>query len=95
MNNDTTLPPGMHRETNEIPADDATRALEEVAVPIIQLMNEHAQKHGAITALYGLLYAAGAALASYGAALDEGIDLRMQLSPLFEGYNDTNVADSH
>ncbi len=95
MDNDTTLPPGVHRETNEIPADEANHAIEAVAHPIIDLMNEHTKKHGSITALYGCLYAAGAALASYGAALDEGIDLRVQLSPLFEGYHNQQANQTH
>ena len=95
MDNDTTLPPGVRRETNEIPADQANHAIEAIAHPIIDLMNEHAKQHGSITALYGCLFAAGAALASYGAALEEGIDLRSQLSPLFEGYHSHNAEQSH
>lgn len=86
MSEENDLQPGTRRETNMIESDEANHAITGVALPIMELLNKYSKDHGATHALYGLLYATGAALANYGAVLDESVDLRSQLSPLFEGH---------
>ncbi|WP_406626143.1 hypothetical protein [Acidovorax sp. SDU_ACID1] len=95
MSDETTLPPGIRRETNIINAEDVNRAVEGVAQSIIDVLNEYSKQHGATNALFGCLYAAGVALACYDAVLDESVDLRVQLSPLFEGYENQIKAQAH
>ena len=83
---DTTEPnkPGVHRATKEIKTGGAG----DLADKVIDLMNECSDAHGVFTALYGVLYAAGSAMACAGVALDERVNLRQQLEPLFAGYDD-------
>ena len=76
--------PGMQRVTNDI----ETGGADDLAAKVMDLMNECAKAHDSFIAIYGVLYAAGAALACAGAVLDERVDLRQQLAPLFSGYDD-------
>ena len=93
MENENNLPPGTHQQTNMIDSDEANHAIEGVAYPIIDLLNKYSEEHGPTNTLFACLYATGAALANYGAVLDEGVDLRQQLSPLFTGYQTQIEAD--
>lgn len=89
---DTTDPnkPGMHRATKEIKAGGAS----DLADKVIDLMNECSDAHDVFTALYGVLYAAGSAMACAGAVLDERVNLRQQLEPLFTGYDDQRASQA-
>lgn len=89
------IPPGIRRVVNDISAADANHALEHVGVPIVALLNQYTREHEPILALYAGLYAMGCALANMGAALDEPVDLRQQLSPLFEGYSANRKSAAH
>lgn len=82
-------PPGTHRFENDISAADASHAIEHVGSPIVNILNEYTRDHDPLLAVYAGLYAMGCALANIGAVLDEPVDLRQQLSPLFEGYSDS------
>lgn len=82
--------PGVHRATKEIKAGGA----DALADKVIDLMNECTQAHDAFTALYGVLYAAGSAMACAGAVLDERVNLRQQLEPLFTGYDDQRASQA-
>ena len=79
--------PGLRRVTNDIKAGGA----DALSIKVMDLMNECTKEHDSFTAHYGVLYAAGAALACAGAALDERVDLRQQLAPLFSGYADSRA----
>ena len=93
--NQNQVPPGLHRKVTDISEADAASVITHVGEPIIDLLNQYGQKHGATLALYGGLYAMGCALACIGAALDERTDLRVQLSPLLEGYENQLKAMAH
>lgn len=82
--------PDMQRVTKDIKAGGA----DALADKVIDLMNECAQAHGVFTALYGVLYAAGSAMACAGAVLDERVNLRQQLEPLFTGYDDQRASQA-
>lgn len=81
---------GIHRAVKEIQAGGAS----DLAEKGIDLMNECTDAHGVFTALYGVLYAAGSAMACTGAVLDERVDMRQQLAPLFAGYDDQRASRS-
>lgn len=90
-----TLPPGTHKVTNEFTPEQATHAVSSVGQPIIELLNRYSQEHDQMLAIYGGLYALGCALANIGAALDEPADLRVCLSPLLLGYEDSLAQEKH
>lgn len=87
MSQSTDLTEGV-RLTHEVPPNHHAHAMTHVAEPIIEILGAYGQRNGNAFALYGGLYALGCALASIGADLGYGQDLRQQLAPLFAGYQD-------
>ena len=82
--------PGVHRVTQDIKSGGAS----DLADKVIDLMNQCTETHGVFTALYGVLYAAGSAMACAGAVLDERVNLRQQLAPLFTGYDEQRAGQA-
>lgn len=74
------------RVTREITSNHHTHAMAHVAEPIIEILSAYGQRNGNTFSLYGGLYAMGCALASIGANLEPGVDLRQQLEPMLAGY---------
>jgi hypothetical protein len=74
------------RVTHEITSNHHAHAMTHVAEPIIEILSAYGQRNGNTFALYGGLYAMGCALASVGANLEPGVDLRQQLEPMLTGY---------
>ena len=74
------------RVTHEITSNHHAHAMTHVAEPIIEILSAYGQRNGNTFALYGGLYAMGCALASIGANLEPGVDLRQQLEPMLAGY---------
>ncbi|WP_212645703.1 hypothetical protein [Delftia sp. PE138] len=74
------------RLTHEVPPNYHAHAITHVAEPIIEILGAYGQRNGNTFALYGGLYAMGCALASVGANLEPGVDLRQQLEPMLAGY---------
>ena len=70
----------------EVTPNCHAHAMQHVAKPILEILNEYGQRNGNTFALYGGLYAMGCALASVGANLEPGVDLRQQLEPMLAGY---------
>ena len=85
MNHSTDPIEGV-RVTHEITSNHHAHAMAHVAEPIIEILSTYGQRNGNTFALYGGLYAMGSALASIGANLGPGVDLRQQLEPLLAGY---------
>ena len=74
------------RVTHEITSNHHAHAMTHVAEPILEILSDYGQRNGNTVALYGGLYAVGCALASIGANLEPGVDLRQQLEPMLAGY---------
>lgn len=74
------------RVTHEITSNHHAHAMTHVAEPIIEILSAYGQRNGNAFAVYGGLYAMGCALASVGANLEPGVDLRQQLEPMLAGY---------
>lgn len=74
------------RGSCEITPNHHTHAMAHVAEPIIEILSAYGQRNGNAFAVYGGLYAMGCALASIGANLEPGVDLRQQLEPMLAGY---------
>ncbi|WP_353175749.1 hypothetical protein [Delftia acidovorans] len=70
----------------EVTPNHHTHAIAHVAEPIIEILSAYGQRNGNAFAVYGGLYAMGCALASVGANLEPGVDLRQQLEPMLAGY---------
>lgn len=92
---ESTAPAHGVRVTHEISTNDSAHAMAHVAEPIIEILNNYSARHNQTVALYGGLYALGCALASVGANLEPGVDLRMQLEPLLDGYEAMRKAQAH
>ncbi|MCG3783299.1 hypothetical protein [Delftia acidovorans] len=82
----TTNPIEGESVTHEITSNHHTHAMAHVAEPIIEILSAYGQRNGNAFAVYGGLYAMGCALASIGANLEPGVDLRQQLEPMLAGY---------
>jgi len=82
----TTNPIEGEGVTHEITSNHHAHAMAHVAEPIIEILSAYGQRNGNTFALYGGLYAMGCALASAGANLEPGVDLRQQLEPMLAGY---------
>ncbi|MFC4927817.1 hypothetical protein [Delftia deserti] len=74
------------RVENEVTPNHHAHAMAHVAEPIIEILSAYGQRNGNTFALYGGLYAMGCALASVGANLEPGVNLRQQLEPMLAGY---------
>lgn len=90
-----TLPPDTHKVVNEFTSEQTSHAVSNVGQPVIDLLNAYSQEHDQMLAIYGGLYALGCALANIGAALEEPADLRVCLSPLLHGYEDSLAQEKH
>lgn len=91
----TTKTPEGIRQTHEIHPNESAHAICHVSEPIISILNDYGRRHSQVLALYGGLYAMGCALASLQASLDPAADLRMQLEPLFDGYEAMRKEKAH
>ena len=92
---ESTAPAHGVRVTHEISTNDSAHAMAHVAEPIIEILNNYSERHNHTVALYGGLYALGCALASIGANLGPGVDLRQQLAPLLDGYDAMLQSKAH
>lgn len=90
----TKIPEGI-RETHEISPNESAHVICHVSEPVIGILNDYGSRHTQVLALYGGLYAMGCALASLGANLDPAADLRLQLEPLFDGYDAMRKEKAH
>ncbi|MDH0852374.1 hypothetical protein N5D66_30955 [Delftia tsuruhatensis] len=79
----------------EVTPNCHAHAMQHVAKPILEILNEYGQRNGNTFALYGGLYAMGCALAISGASLEPGVDLRRQLEPLLDGYQTMRETKTH
>lgn len=84
--NQSTDPSEGVRVTHKITSNHHAHAMTHVAEPIIEILSDYGQRNGNTFAMYGGLYAMGCALASIGANLEPGVDLRQQLEPMLAGY---------
>ena len=82
----TTDPIEGARVTYEITSNHHAHAMTHVAEPVIEILSAYGQRNGNASAVYGGLYAMGCALASVGANLEPGVDLREELEPMLAGY---------
>lgn len=82
----STVPIEGVRVTHEIMSNHQAHAITHVAEPIIEILSAYGQRNGNASAVYGGLYAMGCALASVGANLEPGVDLRQELEPMLAGY---------
>lgn len=80
---------------HEITPNESTHTIHHVSQPIIDILNRYSELNGDTMAIYGGLYALGCALASIGVNLEEGVDLRQQLSPLLDSYAAMHQTAAH
>ncbi len=83
------------RVTRDITPNEGAHVVCHVSEPIIKILNAYGLRHTQDLAIYGGLYAMGCALASMGADLQPGVDLRKQLSALLDGYEAMHQSQVH
>ena len=83
------------RTLYEVTPNQHAHAMEHVAKPILTILSEYGQRNDNMMALYAGLYAMGCALATVGANLSPGVDLRQQLEPLLDGYEAMIKSQAH